>query len=304
MGLLILYGLLLLVGYENRAAAVWSAISIGILVLIGSSFYFILRYLNASSRTDKEQGADLIWRLDQKIAQLEKLSQSFQRNGATTGLDQSQLEEIREALKKSIITELSGSALVTTDTPAIEPEPKAVDARELMMSFNETRERLLREMSNLSRRANLNLAFGTLTTILAGTGLVYIVLFTPLNLAGVSSSEYSWLVVAHYVPRLSLIIFAEVFAYFFLRLYKASLPDMKYYQNEITNVEMRLIALKAALAMEDKEPLKAVVGDLSKTERNFTLKAGETTIELEKLKHDSLDAKGFAESIVALLKAK
>jgi hypothetical protein len=79
---------------------------------------------------------------------------------------------------------------------------------------------------------------------------------------------------------------------------------MKYYQNEITNVEMRLMALKTALMLEDKEALRLVILDLSKTERNLPLKAGETTVDLERLKHDGIDAKAFSESIVALLKAK
>jgi len=38
----------------------------------------------------------------------------------------------------------------------------------------------------------------------------------------------------------------ELFAYFFLKLYKSDLSEIKYFQNELTNVEMRYAAVRLA----------------------------------------------------------
>jgi hypothetical protein len=71
------------------------------------------------------------------------------------------------------------------------------------------------------------------------------------------------------VTRISLVAFIEIFAYFFLRLYRYSIFEIKYFQNETTNAEFRVVALEAALLTEDKEIIKKICADMSKTERNF-----------------------------------
>ena len=81
---------------------------------------------------------------------------------------------------------------------------------------------------------------------------------------------------------MSLAVFVQTFAYFFLRLYKTSLDDIKYYQNEITNIESKWLALNAVMEEKDKALLKIIVDSLSKTERNFILKKGDSTLGLER----------------------
>jgi hypothetical protein len=130
------------------------------------------------------------------------------------------------------------------------------------------------------------------------------VLVKPLELADVLGEQVAWRIVAHYVPRLSLIVFAELFAYFFLKLYKEGLADIKYYQNELSNIDLRLTALKAALTTRDNEILKIVIGELAKTERNFVLKSGESTVELEKYKSDGATTKQVLEQLGSILKSK
>ncbi|MBI5525005.1 MAG: hypothetical protein HY897_01580 [Deltaproteobacteria bacterium] len=41
---------------------------------------------------------------------------------------------------------------------------------------------------------------------------------------------------SHYVPRITTVTFIEVFAFFFLKLYRASLIEIKFYQNELTSL--------------------------------------------------------------------
>jgi len=133
---------------------------------------------------------------------------------------------------------------------------------------------------------------------------VAIVFINPLELPDPTNPNYGWIITAHYIPRLSVIVFAELFAYFFLRLYKSGLADIKYYQNELTNVELKISALKVALAAKDNELLKIVIGELAKVERNFILKKNETTVEIEKVKTENLNTKDWLEHLTTLLGTK
>jgi hypothetical protein len=73
-----------------------------------------------------------------------------------------------------------------------------------------------------------------------------------------------------------------VFAYFFLRLYKNGLEDIKYYQNEITNIDAKVTALSYISQNKNAALTKLVIESLAKTERNFRMKKGETTLGLER----------------------
>jgi hypothetical protein len=86
---------------------------------------------------------------------------------------------------------------------------------------------------------------------------------------------------------MSLVVFIEIFAFFFLRLYRSSLDEVKYFQNELTNVEMRLVALEAALVLGHSGALDTTINQLARTERNSILKKGESTVDLEKLRAEN-----------------
>ena len=75
--------------------------------------------------------------------------------------------------------------------------------------------RLRQELAALSRRGNLNLVIGTLTTCAAVGLLIYMVLGHTAT--GTTISD----LLAYYIPRISTVIFIEIFGFFFLRLYKA-----------------------------------------------------------------------------------
>ena len=60
---------------------------------------------------------------------------------------------------------------------------------------------------------------------------------------------------AYYAPRLTLSIFIEFFSFFFLRLYKTGISEIKYFQNELTNAELKFIAVEKAI-MTEKDDAK------------------------------------------------
>lgn len=170
--------------------------------------------------------------------------------------------------------------------------------RLIVEDFFQSDDRIKKEIERLARSANVNLVFGALTTI---SGVV----FLAMQIFDQKTSSDDWkLILAHYLPRISLVILIEVFAFFFLKIYKVNLSDIKFFSNERTNMEQKILSLKIAILAQDKKMIRVVIRELAKTERNFTLKKGETTIDIEKEKVDSSDIKGFIKGLQSLIKLK
>jgi hypothetical protein len=161
--------------------------------------------------------------------------------------------------------------------------------RDISEQFKDARTRLAQEVSSLGRRGNLNLSLGVITTVVGLALLGYFVLFR----SGDPSNQLVDFAI-HFIPRLTLVIFIEVFAYFFLRLYKSTLSEIKYFQNEVTNIEAKYIALKTALNIGDQKIIGEVVAQFGNTERNHVLEKGQTTVEIERSR---IDKEGLSEAV-------
>jgi hypothetical protein len=139
--------------------------------------------------------------------------------------------------------------------------------------------RLREEIEALGRRANLNLGLGMVISMLGLTVLgLFVYLATKGNEGNMSSPD----IAIQFSIRFSLVVVIQIFAYFFLRLYRSGIFEIKYFQNEITNVELKVIALEAILRTNDKRAIASICSEIAKTERNFLLKKGETTMSLRR----------------------
>lgn len=141
--------------------------------------------------------------------------------------------------------------------------------------FYEKVNRLIREVDALTRRARVNLIIGSITAI-AGVSV-----FIAFVIESKSTNDATNYFLTNFTPRLSLVIVIEIFAYFFLGLYKSSLSEIKYFQNEITNIEFKKLSLIEAIIEGDKNTINNILDKFSETERNFLLKKGESTVSLE-----------------------
>lgn len=202
------------------------------------------------------------------------------------GLDAEQKEEILGFLRKDISKITSEQFLTAIDEKYAPAIVRKHEFTRLLEDFSLLIARLTTEIKFLTKRANINLIFGSLMTIVAMGSLAYFVFGSSVNYQNIID------LLSYYIPRIAFIIFIEVFAYFFLKLYKSNLEDIKYYQNELTNIESKIIALKSGMLLEDDGAIKSIIQSLSKTERNFILKKGESTVDIEKSK---LDVKQFKE---------
>jgi hypothetical protein len=100
----------------------------------------------------------------------------------------------------------------------------------------ESKSRLRQEIVQLGRRGNVNLIIGFMTTLMAAAVLTYVALVTPDSL----TTEH---ILVHYIPRISLAIFIEVFSFFFLRLYRSVLTEIKYFKMNLQTSNPKLSPL-------------------------------------------------------------
>ena len=170
--------------------------------------------------------------------------------------------------------------------------------QDYLIDFSNIKARMANEINKLDRRANTNLTIGSATTITAVLVLYITVTNDKVNFSDTIS------LLSHFIPRLTIVIFIEIFAFFFLKLYKNNIDNIKYYHNELTNIDLKLVSLKQAIKTDNKETIQNILTELSKTERNFILKKEETTIELEKIRQDGDKNKNFIDILRGVISLK
>lgn len=220
--------------------------------------------------------------LEEKISSVEKQIKNL--NFDDLVLDEKEKENIIKKIQQNVADDANRVLLKDIEDRFSQQFVKDHQLKSLRSQFSLIRDRLNREIQSLSRRGNVNLAIGVLTTIVAVGILASTVITAAIELKGDA-------LVSYYLPRITLSIFIEVFSFFFLKLYKSGLNEIKYFQNELTNAEFRFIAVERSIALDDTDSIKLVINELSTTERNFKLSKGESTVELEKDKaeRDSLN---------------
>lgn len=283
--------------FEEKFTSSTLSLSITGLAALGFTLYTYLQ----SQESNGTKDWDRVRVMERRMMELyEQMRYDLRERTARPDFDRAELEKLKEEIqilaKKGIdLNEQERKKfveLILTDArktfteqslQTLRDEIKRVDKSNQKIdgidsASRSSRERLLREIDSLSKRANINLIFGTITTLVGLVILGYVV-FTY------GGSQTDWVsILAHFIPRVSLVLFIELFAFFFLRLYRNSLLDIKYFQNELTNVEARFSAATVAVALEDKEMLTVILKSLAETERNGILLSGQSTVEIEKAK--------------------
>ena len=225
--------------------------------------------LKSRNRDFERQNKDLNNKINQIISQLQK-------GEGSEGLFN---QEDKDKILGRIQSKLESDALQDYQAKLqaiVSDRIKYRNQEELFIQINS---RLESEVQNLAKRGNINLILGMATTLTGLSILGYSVFNAP-----VLSSVID--LAAHFIPRISLVLLIEVFAYFFLKLYKQGLSEIKYFQNEITNIESKFLALRLSSESGQGDCIKEVVTNLLTTERNFVLEKGQTTIELEQVRSD------------------
>lgn len=214
----------------------------------------------------------------------------------TTIFTSEEKEELKDNLLRHMSCDISTNILNSIEDKYSQEIKNDNQLNTIRQQLEITRSRLNQEIFELGRRGNINLIIGVITTGLA----VYILASTVLNKDMAFTAET---LISSFVPKLSLSLFIEIFSFFFLKLYKAGLTEIKYFQNELTNVELKFVALENSIRLKEIESVKDVILSFSHTERNFILEKGQNTIETEKLKIESKNTNILLSNLTELFKS-
>jgi|GEM_PF-5406818 len=191
----------------------------------------------------------------------------------------------KESIDDSEFTEKKTDELVSIDsTEAI-----------FRISYN----RLSKQEYSLKKQANVYLIIGCLISVGGLLALLYVIQLNSYGSVTTLLSKFN------YFSRLSLVIFVELLALFFLKLHKENIRNVKYYQNEMTNIELKYLALLCSKENADMTDFSDIIKSFSSTERNFILNKGESTVDLELLKSDNNKLDSILKNITSIIdKAK
>jgi len=278
---------------------------VGATFLVAAVVSLLLRYLQGSPFSEPYgRERELSGYLSDKVFALEHQIEELTTATQTTPPSQRLVQELLPAHERErILTDLQSKVEAQVAKAVVESFRKELETdyrrearnREFEKEFARTLQRLSAEVSALGRRGNLNLVIGIVTTVAGLALLGYFVVLQAPSTVDVPSF------VMHFIPRLSLVIFVELFAFFFLRLYKTTLSEIKYFQNEMTNVEAKAIALHAAGDLGGASHAD-VVKSLSQTERNHVLDKGQTTVEIERARLEGENASAIAKVIASAVR--
>jgi hypothetical protein len=272
-----------------------------IVVLMG--IIVLTRYLNmgATSRNLRDK-SDIKDELSQAHTELKNILETARNT--STNLTSEEHKNLLTDLQNRIKSEASTQILEELRLSYDKFTSRKERISSVEMQCIRTIERLREELFALGRRGNLNLVIGIITTI---AGLFLLGSFVignsllPINQTNPATLD---IFLIEFIPRISLVLLIEVFAYFFLSLYKSSLSEIKYFQNEVTSIEFKFMALRLAAQSDATEHTTSVIDNLSKIERNFILNKDQTTVDLERAKIEQAEKSDLIGKLTEFLRNK
>lgn len=216
-------------------------------------------------------------RLDslQKTVDLCRENQRALENNSVNALDDEDKKELYDTIYAKIKNETSEDALRELEN-IVRANTILNDVKEY---FSEMEGRLFQRAGSLNTTSFINLFIGITIAIIGISILLYFVFNTDYEYA------QNNVLLLEMLAKLGVSVGVEFLSFFFLNLYRKNLQEIKYIQNEITNIEAKKVALLMANELPVKYKFK-VINALSLTERNFILDKGQTTVELETLKYE------------------
>lgn len=165
--------------------------------------------------------------------------------------------------------------------------------------------RLREELRAQGQRANLNLTVGLFAAVSAIGFLVWLAIITAdfliPNASNTAQPSFSTTIYwGSFASKIAVSISANIFAFFFLSTYRRNLNEIRYFQNELTNLESQFFSLFFAKEQGFEDAQKKILMALSATERNFVLRKGETTTDIAMRRMDVDEVR----SLVAVLNEK
>lgn len=215
-------------------AALMGAASIAVMIIVG--------YLNRSDRElfespHRNSMRKEVEELKKSIARLQSAKDSSEKSTNSAPPDPSEEQAARERVISEVYSKLTDEI--------VDRAQNSFHLENIRKLHESSHSRLFREIQKLNERSKLNLSIGIVITMVAAVILFYIATSEPPIKTDAAS------LAAHYVPRLSTVVFVEVFAFFFFKLYRSGLSDIRAYQQDITRLNQENCAIDLVFFSED-----------------------------------------------------
>jgi hypothetical protein len=177
--------------------------------------------------------------------------------------------------------------------PPLPPKPERAAVDELEEAISRSHEMV----RSATRRPNALLFVGT---IIAFVGLVFFLLTLPGFLTGSARAADAVTNLVDLAPRLLMLIFIQVLAGFFLRQYRLSMEELRYYEAILRHREDQLSALRL-IANPTTPHVEAFANRLLSVRDFLTMKAGITTTMIEAQKLEENEFKSLYERFLEFM---
>ncbi|MDZ5647372.1 hypothetical protein [Nitrospirillum sp. BR 11828] len=131
------------------------------------------------------------------------------------------------------------------------------------------------EIDSLNSRSNLQIASGATISVIGFLVLGYFI-YSAEGAPKTSNLDLSPM--SYIILRAGLVLLIELFALFFLRMYRYSVFEIKYFQNEISNIYMKSIAVEMAFSSGDEKLFSQLSKELISAERNIIMRKGDISL--------------------------
>jgi hypothetical protein len=148
-----------------------------------------------------------------------------------------------------------------------------------LLGVQNARLRLEAHVTSLRNASILNL-FAGICVAVVGISVLYTVFIDIEKFHSLSDKKinaFDFLIFS-LLPRLSATLFIQIFAYFFLLMYRSNLSDVRYFQNEMSNLDIYGAAISLALRPDVSATQKSVISILLKVERNRVMNRNQKPI--------------------------
>lgn len=253
--------------------------------------------INSSTNINTDISQQKIDTLELELNTINEKLNILEKHGNTNPaeLNKEKLTELQELIKSKLINETTEDLIKELEVKVENKINSYNFLFKIKNEFSNTLERLRREVTTLNFRSNLNLALGIMIT---GVG-IYLLYRFVFN-GDLKQHDNTLSFILNFAPKLSLVIFIEIFAFFFLSLYKTSLSEIKYYQNEMTKIETKYIALVTAIELKSDDILSEILKELPNNIA-FNEQNGEIAGNGESGDFKLQQAKVNADNLVAIL---
>jgi hypothetical protein len=180
---------------------------------------------------------------------------------------------------------------------------------EIKTLFVEYMQRSTDAMDSAKRRPNALILAGT---VIAFVGLVFFILTLPgsrygfldVTPQGTKSTGDFWGSAIELLPRLLMLLFIQVLAGFFLRQYRSSMEEFRYYEAVLRHREAQYLSYLIRDKMNNKGAIMHFADDLMKERAFGTLAHGHTTTALEAQRAESNEFLSLYERLAAFIPRK